>query len=118
MAPAVAKICGLWLEQSQHDPEWLVWVSHQWCQVFVVLTLCRMLYSIATGDVASKPVAAQWARNNLNQRWQSLIASSLAKKEDQNEIDLGELAETIAFIQYAFDQSQVENKLAQEADQF
>lgn len=43
---------------------------------YVVLTLCRMLYTLQTGAVATKPVAARWAVANLDPRWTPLIVRS------------------------------------------
>ena len=42
-------------------------------QSYVVLTLCRMLYTLYTGSVATKPVAARWALATLDARWAPLI---------------------------------------------
>lgn len=108
MRPPVAKIAGLWLEQAQHDPEWLAWVSQRDCQAFVILTLCRMLYSLAAGDVASKPVAARWAQTELGQPWTDLIASTLARQYEQEQIRQSELTDTVAFIRFTVDRSQPE----------
>lgn len=40
---------------------------------YVVLTLCRMLYTLHTGAVATKPVAARWVVATLDARWTPLI---------------------------------------------
>jgi hypothetical protein len=100
MRPAVAEIAGLWLEQARNDPEWLTWVRQRVWQVFVIQTLCRMLYSLATGDVASKPAAARWAQRVLGQPWTTFIASTLEKKYEPDEILDSELNDTVAFIQF------------------
>lgn len=42
-------------------------------QAYVVLTLCRMLYTVDTGQVVTKRVAATWARTTLDARWWPLI---------------------------------------------
>jgi hypothetical protein len=106
MCPAVVEISGIWLEQAANDPEWLAWVRQRRWQAFVVQTLCRMLYSLATGDVASKPAAARWAQRELGRPWTALIASSLAKQNEREVILQRELHETIAFIKYTFERSQ------------
>jgi hypothetical protein len=106
MRPAVAVIAGQWLKQAHHDPEWLMWVRQRGNQVFVIQTLCRMLYSLSTGDVASKPCAAQWGQTEL-EKWSTLIADSLARQYENEEIAQSELDDTIAFIQYTVEQSQV-----------
>ncbi len=42
-------------------------------QSYVVLSLCRILYTLQYGTVVSKPVAARWAQETLGGRWVSLI---------------------------------------------
>lgn len=42
-------------------------------QAYAVLTMCRALYTLQTGAVASKPWAAGWAKQNLGARWAPLI---------------------------------------------
>ncbi len=43
---------------NPHDPEWLPPRSHQ---AYVVETMCRALYTLAFGELASKRKAAEWA---------------------------------------------------------
>jgi hypothetical protein len=105
MRPAVRAIAGLWLEQAQRDPDWLAWVRQRDAQAFVILTLCRMLYSLTTGDVVSKPAAARWAQVELGQPWTTLVASSLTRQHETGEISQRELNNTIAFVQYTFERS-------------
>ena len=61
MRRAALAITGEWLRQSREDPGWLAWLRLRDAQAFIALTLCRILYSLATGEVASKPVTARWA---------------------------------------------------------
>jgi predicted nucleotidyltransferase len=42
-------------------------------QSYVVLSICRMLYTLETGRVASKRQAADWAKATLDQKWSSLV---------------------------------------------
>lgn len=44
-----------------------------WRQGFTVLVYCRMLQSLATGAVVSKPASVAWARANLPPEWMPLI---------------------------------------------
>ena len=105
MPPAVAAISGLWLEQARHDPTWLDWLRPRGNQVFVILALCRMLYSLHTGTVASKSAAAQWAQKELEPPWAALIARSLAGQYEPGEIPPCDVDDTVAFVQYTFEQS-------------
>ncbi len=93
-------IAGNWLEQARADPEWLVWLRQRDAQAFVVLTLCRLLYTLKTGSVASKPGAAGWARQALGPRWAGLIERALAGQREDTEIPESEVEETVALIRH------------------
>jgi predicted nucleotidyltransferase len=105
MPPAVAAIAGLWLEQARHDPSWLAWLRDRHNQAFVILTLCRMLYSLATGMVASKPAAARWAQMELGAPWAALIVRSLARQHEPGELSQPDVDDTVAMIQYTVTRS-------------
>jgi len=47
-------------------------------QAYAVLTMCRALYTLQHGAVASKPVAARRAQEELGPPWAALIAEALA----------------------------------------
>ena len=66
-------------------------------QVFAILTMCRVLYTLHHGDVASKPVSARWALKKVDPRWVSLIEEALAW---QNGMKFDKLNETVEFIRY------------------
>lgn len=51
-----------------------------WLQGFVVLFYCRVLGSVATGTILSKPAAASWAKANLDPRWHSLIEGAWTQR--------------------------------------
>jgi len=52
------------------------WRDQRFYRAYAVLTLCRILYTHRSGEVASKPQAARWALRVLPQRWHSLIRSA------------------------------------------
>jgi hypothetical protein len=108
MRPAVQAISGMWLEQSRHDPKWLDWVRERHNQVFVIQTLCRMLYSLETGDVISKPRAVQWGQTHLSYPCAALIAASVSRRHEEEQISPDELNDTLAFIKYTVERSQGE----------
>jgi Domain of unknown function (DUF4111)/Nucleotidyltransferase domain len=60
-----AIIAHTWLDQAEHDPTWLDWARPRPYFAFVVATLCRLLYTLETGRVASKPAAIRWAHRAL-----------------------------------------------------
>jgi hypothetical protein len=105
MQRAAFAIIGGWQEQSRCDPSWIEWARQRGSQAFIILTLCRILYSLETGSVASKPAAARWAQKNLGRRWNLLIERSLAVQYDKQEIPDIDLDETLAFLSYAAEQS-------------
>jgi Domain of unknown function (DUF4111)/Nucleotidyltransferase domain len=102
---AAAEIAGGWIEQAENDPTWLPWLRQRDAQTFVILTLCRLLYSLATGSVASKPRAAEWIQKKFGDRWARLIERSLAKQHETGSISQSEEDETLAFIQFTLEQS-------------
>jgi hypothetical protein len=89
----------VWAHQAQYDLEWLEWVQAREHQSFVVVTLCRMLYSLHTGTVASKPSAVRWVRQMTESRWADLVTATSNARPDRAASNV-EVAETIAFIEY------------------
>lgn len=106
MRRAIAAMSGGWLQESRQDAEWLVWLRQRENQIFVIQTLCRMLYSLRTGAVASKPAAAQWVQHHLGDPWAEIIAAALA---GQGDILPDEEAATLAFIAYTVEVSRMGN---------
>lgn len=102
---ASAVIAETWQEQAHHDPSWLVWLQHGGEHAFVVLTLCRILYTLDQGTVASKPAAARWAHQAAGARWASLIERALAGRHERQEVSARDVQETIALINYAVERS-------------
>lgn len=49
-------------------------------QAYVVLTLCRIRYTLETGAVVSKQRAAAWARDALDEKWRPLIERALVDR--------------------------------------
>lgn len=71
-------------------------------QAYAVLTMCRALYTLEHGTVASKPAAARWAQAALGERWSALIEGALAWRHGA---PLDEFDETMAFIRYTLERS-------------
>ena len=79
-----------WAEPLLDRPEELAGRGYQF---YVVLTLCRMLYTLEYGRITSKPESARWAQERLGPPWPALIerawvgrhtAGSPATPEDLN----------------------------------
>jgi len=101
MQRAAAAILGTWQEQARQDADWIAWVRQRNAQGFVVLTICRLLYSLETGSVTSKPAAAHWAQKTLAPTQGSLIQSALSNQGEEGEISDCELEETLDFLNKA-----------------
>jgi hypothetical protein len=61
-------------------------------RAYAVLTMCRSLYVLERGAIASKPLAARWAREILAGEWIDLIDEALAwrpgRSFDENKTSL------------------------------
>jgi hypothetical protein len=72
-------------------------------QAYAVLTMCRILYTLATGTVVSKPVAARWLQA-MAPRWTSLVAAALRW---QHGMPVGDVDATLALIRYTLQRSRM-----------
>ena len=64
-------------------PDLFSWINFDtaWAQQYAVTTLCRMLYTLETGEVAAKPAALEWAKEALAPAWHDLIQQALDDRE-------------------------------------
>lgn len=97
---AVLGIIEVWWQPMLSKP---VKLSHPGYQDYAVLTMCRMLYTLQNGGVATKPQAARWALATLDGRWHSLIEQADAWENDQ---PFDHLAETRDFMRFTIEQCQ------------
>jgi predicted nucleotidyltransferase len=63
-----------WKEWLLDHPQRLVPRGYQ---SYVVLSMCRVLYTLQHGQIASKPAAARWAQETLGLQWAPLIDRAL-----------------------------------------
>jgi len=76
-------------------------------QAYAVLTMCRAFYTLKNGTIASKPVAARWARETLNQRWVPLIERAWIGRQNPGvKAQADEVHETLDLIRYTLECSQ------------
>jgi predicted nucleotidyltransferase len=54
----------------------------RWEQPYLVLTFCRLLFTLATGRVAAKREAGEWALGALGEEWAGLVRQALADRAD------------------------------------
>lgn len=88
-------------------PELFSWISFDsaWAQRYAVATLCRMLYTLDTGEVASKQASLQWAEHALSPGWHDLIHQVRDDRalgwDPDDPPRTGSVEATIAFAEYA-----------------
>ena len=74
-------------------------------QSYMVLSLCRILYTLRHGTVASKRAAARWAQGALPLQWGPLIARTwVGRRHPGLAASPADVDGTLAFIQYALEQ--------------
>lgn len=84
-----------WWEPMLGDPTLLERPGYQ---PFAVLSMCRALYAIREGELASKEVAAIWAIERLPGKWEPLIQEAMRWRDGDQ---IGSIDETIAFMELA-----------------
>ena len=90
-----------WPKEILDDPAQIKKCGYQ---SYIVLTMCRMLYTLQLGVVASKPVAARWALETLDHRWRSLIERAVdGRQHPQAEALSEDLSGTMDFIRYTLE---------------
>lgn len=94
---AVCEMLPFWQGQLAEGAD-ASWLEPRDYQAFAVLTMCRILYSLSTGDVVSKPTAAAWALQTLDAAWHPLIEKALAWRHEHTRDDL---SETFGFMRFA-----------------
>ena len=92
-------------------------LDQRWLTAFFVLLACRMLHSLETGRVTSKPAAAAWAGSHLDRRWGPLIGAALAIRHQPLEVRLSpppetEVVDTLAFLRHVRSRAIIERQLA------
>ena len=87
-----------WVEwiNDPSDPEWLLPRGHK---AYVVETMCRILYTLATGELAGKPQSVTWALETLAEPWRTTVERSQVWRNDQA-VDLSIAPEVVAFVRW------------------
>jgi hypothetical protein len=83
-----------WWQPLLEDPDWL---NRGQKQPFAILTMCRALYTLEHGNVASKPAAAKWVKQTVGKNFATLINFVLAWEPD---FEFDELRPSLEFIEY------------------
>ena len=88
-----ASLAGHWTLEGTG----VAWLRPRNDQAFAVLSMCRNLYALEHGTLASKPAAAAWASRRLGPPWTAQIERALGWRSDRR-VDDRALPETLAFV--------------------
>jgi predicted nucleotidyltransferase len=81
-------------------------IRHRGYQSYIVLTLCRILYTLQSGEVASKLKSANWAKKAIGETWKPLIEDAWeGRHASQMPPDPAALRQTQDFIKYTLEGS-------------
>jgi len=110
MRQAIVDVLPLWVNPILEDPSQ---IKSRGYQSFVVLSLCRMLYTLQYGTIVSKPVAAQWGQDTLGEQWTSLIKEAwLGRQSPGLEARPTDIHGTLDLIRHTLEYSkQIETQL-------
>ncbi len=70
-----------WLDGFLSNPKR---INTRGYQSYLTLSICRMRYTLATGQIVSKAAAAAWARMTLGEPWDDLIARAWISRSSSN----------------------------------
>lgn len=83
-------------------------INNRWAQAFAVVMYCRMLQTLQTGIIESKPAGVRWALQNLDPRWADLIQRAWDDRPDpstkyRTPAEPSHVQQTLEFIRYALE---------------
>ena len=76
---AVADLLPLWTALFFEDPSR---IGKRGYQSYCVLSICRMMYTLKHGEIVSKRVAANWAKEHVDSKWTALIERALIGRQN------------------------------------
>ncbi len=94
---AMHEVIDGWWEPMLDNPSRLQDPGYQ---PYAVLSMCRALYTLTTGELASKAKAANWAMASLPSEWCSLINHALGWGEGDH---IESIDRTTEFMEYVID---------------
>jgi predicted nucleotidyltransferase len=96
---AMHNLLPRWGESLFNDPAEL---RRRGSQSYLVLSICRMLYTLETGAFTSKRHAADWAKRALDKKWCSLIDRAWdGRQHPDAEASAEDASETMDLMRYA-----------------
>ena len=90
----------------------LEWLDNSHYQSYLVLNLCRILYTVMEKSAGTKKVSAEWAKNKFGLPWGKLISDAQAWKYGKEMLSRNE---TIDFIKFTIDKVK-QTKIFQQMD--
>jgi predicted nucleotidyltransferase len=95
-----------WVSPMLNDPNEIV--RRGYPSSYIVLTLCRILYTLQFGDVVSKPKAARWVKETVSERWETLIDRIWVERQYNQPLapDTDAMNQTLDFLRYALERGQ------------
>jgi hypothetical protein len=90
-----------WITQPD-DPDWQLPRAEM---AYIVETMCRVLYTLATGELAGKPRSVAWAPQTLPEPWRRTITRSQAWRSDAT-VDPSIAPEVTAFVRWTAAQAE------------
>jgi hypothetical protein len=97
MRSALRDMLETWWRPELENPSWVTQAQNQ---PFAILTMCRCLYMVEHGDVASKAIAGRWAQKAFGQSWFEPIEWALTRPHDP---EADHAITTLNFIAYTLD---------------
>jgi predicted nucleotidyltransferase len=83
------------------ERDWLIPPGHQ---PYIVLTCCRVLYTLKYGTITSKLTSARWAFGSLGNQWKNLIESAEAWHYG---LPPGDIDMTLQMMRYTLDKLKI-----------
>ena len=81
-------------------------IRHRGYQSYIVLTLCRILYTLQVGEVTSKLKSASWVKETTGEKWKILIDHAWeGRHASQMSPDPVAIRQTQDFIEYTLEVS-------------
>jgi len=100
---AMRALLAGWATKLLEEPERMKGFGYQ---PYIVLSMCRALYTLTFGRVVSKARAAEWAQESLDGRWRSVVARAWAGRLNPGSEPSPEIVEeTVEFIRYVMERS-------------
>jgi hypothetical protein len=79
---------------------------HRGYQSYIVLTLCRILYTLQVGEVTSKLKSASWTKESTGEKWKTLIDHAWeGRHHSQLQADKEDIRQTLNFIKFTLERS-------------